>query len=170
MPTRPLRAGLLAALLALGLAGCETSFYNAKTAGPQLESALALPAGSLKAHGACMYGVAGRVKRSTEFFPAACAVDAGHLYVVEWDDKAKAYRRGIDLAFGAVPAASYANYALGDELHVPVDGGVLAVAGKGAKQWHDAMVAAGVKDAPTDGPVSMRAPPSPTPIYIYIPQ
>ena len=170
MPSPSLRAGLSAALLALGLAGCETSFYNAKTAGPQLESALAIPAGSLRMHGACLYGVAGRVKRATEFFPAACAVDAAHLYVVEWDDKAKAYRRGMDLAFSAVPVASYANHALGDELHVPVDGGVLALSGKGAKQWHAALVAAGVKDAPTDGPVNMRAPPSPTPIYIYIPQ
>lgn len=164
-------AGSTAALMVLGLTGCTTSFYDAKVAGSQIESALALPAGRLRVHGPCDYGVAGRAKRSTEFFAAACAMDAVRFYIVEWDDKAKTYRRGIDLAFSDMPTASFLKAVqLGSaQLNVPVDGGVLAVSGPGVKQWHDALVAAGVEDAPAVSQVRWRATPSPTPIVIYLP-
>ena len=152
----------------LALAGCETSFYNAKTAGPQIETALGLAPGSVALHGACLYGQVGRSARATEVFPAACAVDAGKLYVVEWDTGTKAYRRGMDLSFRAMVGAAYYK-GLQDELQVPIDGGLLSLTAAQSKPFHDWLVGHGVKSLPSDGPVLGRAPPSPTPIVIYLP-
>lgn len=154
--------------LLLALAGCETSFYNAKTAGPQIETALGLTPGSVTLHAACYYGQAGRTVRSTEFFPAACALDASRLHVVEWDDARKTYRRGMDLAFAAMTGAAHYQ-GLQDELQVPIDGGWLSLTTSQAKPFHDWLVARGVKSLPSEGAVMGRAPPSPTPIVIYLP-
>lgn len=152
----------------LALTACETAFYDAKTAGPQIETALGLTPGSIALHGACLYGQVGRTVRSTEVFPAACAVDADKLYVVEWDANRKTYRRGMDLSFAAMVGAAYYQ-GLQDEVQIPVDGGSLSLTTSSSKPMHDWLVAHGVKDLPSEGPVLGRAPPSPTPIYIYIP-
>ena len=160
----------LAVALGIGmtLTGCETAFYDAKTAGPQIETALGLTPGSVGLHGACLYGQVGRVARSTEVFPAACAVDGATLYVVEWDATRKAYRRGMDLSFAAIVGAAYYK-GFQDEVQVPIDGGLLSLTTSSAKSLHDWLLAHGVKDLPSEGAVLGRAPPSPTPIYIYIP-
>ncbi len=154
--------------LLLVLAGCETSFYNAKTAGPQIEVALGLAPGSIALHGACLYGQAGRNTQSTELFPAACAVDGARLYVVEWDEVRKAYRRGMDLAFASMVGAAYYQ-GLQDELQVPIDGGLLSLTTSRSKPLHDWLVGRGVKSLASEGPVLGRAPPSATPIVIYLP-
>lgn len=157
---------LLAALLT---AGCATPFYDAKTAGPQIETALGLAAGSVAMHASCQFGQAGRANRAAEFFPAACAVDGERLYVVEWDEVKKAYRPGMDLRFSAMESASYYK-GLFDEVQLPIDGGVLSLLTGKAQPLHAYLVAHGVKDAPSAGEVLARAPPAPTTIYVYIPR
>ncbi len=157
---------LLAALLT---AGCATPFYDAKTAGPQIETALGLDAGSVAMHASCQFGQAGRANRAAEFFPAACAVDGERLYVVEWDEVKKAYRPGMDLRFSAMDSASYYK-GLFDEVQLPIDGGVLSLLTGKAQPLHAYLVAHGVKDAPSAGEVLARAPPAPTTIYVYIPR
>jgi hypothetical protein len=156
-------------LLFLCSVGCATPFYDAKTAGPQLEAALGLSAGSVAMHASCQFGQAGRANRAAEFFPAACAVDAEHFYVVEWDEAKKAYRPGMDLRFSAMDSASYYK-GLFDELQLPIDGGVLSLLTGKAQPLHAYLVAHGVKDQPSIGEVLARAPPAPTTIYVYIPR
>lgn len=160
---------VLPLLAALCSTGCVTSFYDAKTAGPQIETALGLTPGSVAFHAACQFGQAGRVNRATEFFPAACAADAQRLYVVEWDEVKKAYRAGMDIPFAAMESASHYK-GLFDEVQLPVDGGVLSLLTGKAQPLHAYLVARGVKDVPSAGEVLARAPPAPTTIYIYIPR
>lgn len=168
MNSRSLR-WCLPLLAALCSAGCATPFYDAKTAGPQIETALGLAPGSVAFHAACQFGQAGRVNRATEFFPAACAADAERLYVVEWDEVKKAYRAGMDVPFAALESASYYK-GLFDEVQLPIDGGVLSLLTGKAQPLHAYLVARGVKDVPSAGEVLARAPPAPTTIYIYVPR
>ena len=152
-------------LAALCSAGCATPFYDAKTAGPQIETALGLAPGSVAFHAACQFGQAGRVNRATEFFPAACAADAERLYVVEWDEAKKAYRAGMDVPFAALESASYYK-GLFDEVQLPIDGGVLSLLTGKAQPLHAYLVARGVKDVPSAGEVRARAPTAPTTLYV----
>ncbi|MEY4376014.1 MAG: hypothetical protein RJB26_564 [Pseudomonadota bacterium] len=154
---------------ALCTAGCATPFYDAKTAGPQIETALGLASGSVAFHASCQFGQAGRASRAAEFFPAACAVDGEKLYVVEWDEVKKAYRAGMDVRFAAMESASYYK-GLFDEVQLPIDGGVLSLLTGKAQPLHAYLVAHGVKDAPSGGEVLARVPPQPTTIYIYVPR
>jgi hypothetical protein len=162
-----IRAALLA-LLAIQLTACATTFYDAKTAGPNIEATAGLAPGTLKFHTLCFHAVATRGVLASEFTWGVCAYDSANLYVLNWDTIAKAYRREIELPFNKITGIAHRDVAIGWQLQIPVDGGFLVMDANNMRGIYDYLKQSGIPEVASPGAIQIRVDPAPTTIYIPV--